>query len=320
MNALQSVFPRKEKYKRKTRKRLDGNSDFQLLFMAMPAVLLIFVLNYIPMLGVFIAFKDINLGKGFFASDWVGFKNFKFLFTSSDAVRITVNTLSMNCLFISVGLIVSVSFALMLNEITKRWMVKTLQTTYFFPYFVSWVVAGFMFYSYFNAQYGMLNNLLAKLGYQTVEWYSKPQYWPVILLLVYLWKYIGYYSIIYYAGIMGIDNEYYEAAAIDGASKFNIVTKITIPLLSPLIIVMLLIQLGKIFYSDFGLFYFIPGDNGALYSTTDVIDTYVYRSFKVLGNIGMSSAAGLYQSFVGFVLVMLSNLVIRKYSPDNSLF
>jgi putative aldouronate transport system permease protein len=320
MSTLQAASSHGAQRGKKTHKGLQTNNTYQLLLMASPAVVLIFILNYIPMFGVFIAFKNINLSKGFFGSEWVGLKNFKFLFTSSDAARITVNTVSMNLLFIITGTIVSVAFALMLNEIGKRWIVKTLQTTYFFPYFVSWVVAGFMFYSYFNVQYGMLNNLLLKLGFQTVEWYSKPQYWPVILLFVYLWKYIGYFSIIYYAGIMGIDCEYYEAAAIDGASKLDMVTKITIPLLSPLIIVMLLIQLGKIFYSDFGLFYFIPGDNGALYSTTDVIDTYVFRSFKVLGDIGMSSAAGLYQSLVGFVLVMLSNIVVRKYSPDNSLF
>lgn len=292
----------------------------QLCLMALPAVALIFVINYIPMAGMLIAFKDINLTQGFWKSDWVGFDNFKFLFSTKDAARITFNTVFMNILFIGVGLVISVAFALMLNEIRSRKAVKVLQTTYFFPYFVSWVVAGFVVYAFLNVQYGMVNSGLQNLGLEGLNWYSEPKYWRVILVLVYLWKFTGYYSIIYYAGIMSIDTQYYEAAAIDGAGKFTMVRKITLPLLAPLIITMLLLQLGKIFYSDFGLFYFIPNDTGALYPTTDVIDTYVFRSFRVLGNIGMSAAAGFYQSCVGFVLVFASNWFIKKVSPDNTLF
>ena len=302
------------------RSRLLKKDHLQLCLMALPAVLVIFVVNYIPMAGVLIAFKDIDLSKGFWGSDWVGFKNFQFLFATDDAARITFNTVFMNLLFMIVGLVVSVGFALLLNEVRSRRAVKALQTTYFFPYFVSWVVAGFVVYAFLNVQYGMVNGVLNGMGVETVNWYSEPQHWRWILLLVWLWKFTGDYSIIYYAGIMGIDTQYYEAAAIDGASKWTMVRKITIPLLSPLIITMLLLQIGKIFFADFGLFYFVPNDTGALCPTTDVIDTYVFRSFRVLGNLGMSAAAGLYQSVVGFVLVLLSNLFIKKVSPENTLF
>lgn len=291
-----------------------------LLVMALPALVLMLLFNYLPMAGIVIAFKDLDLAKGILGSPFVGFKNFKFLFGTADAWRITRNTLGMNMLFISVGLIVSVGFAIMLNEINSRKTLKFLQTTYFFPYFVSWVVAGYMFYAFFSMQYGILNGMLKSLGAKPIMWYNKTQYWPFILLFAYLWKNVGYYSVIYYASIMGIDHALYEAAMIDGASRWQQVTRITLPLLKPQIIVMVLLQVGKIFNSDFGLFYYVPNNSGPLYPVTDVIDTYVFRSFRVLGNVGMSTAAGFYQSCVGFTTIMITNLVLRKVSPENALF
>jgi ABC-type polysaccharide transport system, permease component len=277
------------------------------------------------MFGVLLAFKRINLSKGFIQSifsldNWVGFKNFTFYFNSQDAFRTTKNTLFMNALFIVIGLVVSLCFALFLNEIKKRTLIKFYQTTMFFPYFISWVLAGFMLYSFLSSEKGILNNWFSDLGLARVDWYSDYKYWPFILLIMYIWKSAGYSTLIYYSSILGIGSEYYEAAEIDGASKLQTVFKITLPLLSPVIILMVILQIGRVFYADFGLFYNLPRNIGLLYPATDVIDTYVYRSLRVTGELGLASAAGFYQSIVGFALVLGTNLIVRKKSPENAIF
>lgn len=299
-------------------KRLKKHSP--LLVMCMPATIAILLFNYLPMLGVVIAFKKFRADKGIWGSPWVGLDNFKFFFTSQDAWRITRNTVGLNFMFILLGLIISVIFAIMLNEITKRAYVKFYQTVFFFPYFLSWVVVGFMLFAFLNSKLGILNSLINLFGIESINWYNEASYWPGILIFSYIWKNVGYYSVIYYAGIMGISQEYYEAAAIDGANRFQMIRKITLPLLSPIITVMVLLQIGKIFYADFGMFFFLPRNIGTLYSTTDVIDTYVYRALRVTGDLGMASAAGFYQSIVGFLLVILSNWIVRKYNEENALF
>jgi putative aldouronate transport system permease protein len=190
----------------------------------------------------------------------------------------------------------------------------------FFPYFISWVIVGYFVYALLNYDNGLINRLLGLLGEEPVQWYTKPGYWPVILVLVYMWKYVGYYSLIYLAGMLGIDKEFYEAAMIDGATKRQQIFKITLPLLTPLITIMVLMQVGRIFFADFGLFYNVTQNSGALYSTTDVIDTYVFRSFRVLGDAGMATAAGLYQALCGLVLVYVTNWFVRKVNPDDALF
>lgn len=291
-----------------------------LLIMCLPAVVAIFLFNYLPMIGIVIAFKKFKPAKGIWGSPFIGFDNFKFFFTSQDAWRITRNTVGLNFIFILGCLIISVAFAIMLNEITKRAFVKFYQTVFFFPYFLSWVVVGFMLFSFLNSNLGMLNNFLGIFGIDPINWYNKPSYWPGILTFSFLWKNVGYYSVIYYAGIMGINHEYYEAAAIDGANRFQMIRKITLPLLSPVITVMVLLQIGKIFYADFGMFFFLPRNIGTLYATTDVIDTYVYRALRVSGDIGMASAVGFYQSIVGFLLVVIANWMVRKFNEDNALF
>lgn len=291
----------------------------ELLFLGLPGILLIFIFAYLPMIGIVIAFKDFNYAKGLWGSDWVGFKNFEFFFTSQDAFRVTRNTLLLNIDFIIIGLISSVAFALMLYELSRR-ATKVYQTVMFFPYFLSWVVVGYIVFALLNMELGGVNTLLKELGFEPIQWYAKPKYWPVILTLAYLWKNVGYYSIIFYTGLMGLDSSYYEAAAIDGASKLQQIRKITIPLLMPLIIMMVLLQIGRIFYADFGMFYFLPKDSGVLYPVTDVIDTYVFRSLRVVGDLGMASAAGLYQSVVGFILVMVSNKIVKKINEENAIF
>ncbi|KRF44236.1 sugar ABC transporter permease [Paenibacillus sp. Soil787] len=290
----------------------------QISILALPAILLIFVFSYIPMAGVFIAFKNINYEQGIFHSPWVGFDNFKFFFTSSDAWLVMRNTLAYNLIFIAVGTFFSVVFAILLNEVISRKLLKVYQTVFFFPYFFSWVIVAYMAYS-FIGPYGIITTYFKELGI-TFDFYTQAWVWPILLTLINIWKGLGYVSIIFYAGILGISQEYFEAAAIDGASKFQIIRNITIPLLMPLITIMTLLSIGKIFYSDFGLFFFVPREIGQLYPVTQVIDTYVYRMLKVSGDIGMSSAVGLFQSSMGFIVVLISNFVVKKINEENKLF
>lgn len=286
-----------------------------------PGVLYLLLNNYLPMFGIVIAFKDINYAKGIFGSEWVGFKNFEFLFATKDAWLITRNTVLYNAVFIVLHAVVPVAFAIALNELRVRLLARTYQSIMFLPHFLSMIVVSYLGYALLSGEYGFLNKaVLEPLGLNPVSWYSEAKYWPFILPIVNIWKHVGYYSIIYLAAIIGIDQEYYEAAHIDGASKWQQITRITIPLLQPVIIVMTLLQIGKIFNADFGLFYQVPLDSGALYPTTQVIDTYVYRALLNLGDIGMSAAAGLYQAFVGFVLVLTTNYAVRKIDKESALF
>jgi len=295
--------------------------DKSLILMLLPGCLYLLINNYIPMAGTIIAFKSINYAKGILGSDWVGFENFKFLFASSDAWIITRNTLGYNAVFIVLHLVVAVLFAIMLNELRNRIIAKIHQSIMFLPFFLSFVVVGYLGYSLLNEEYGFINrSILEPLGIEPVAWYSEPKYWPFILPLVNTWKSIGYYTVIYLAAIVGIDQEYYEAAVIDGAGKWQQVRNITLPLLTPVMVILTLLQIGKIFYADFGLFFQVPLNSGILYPTTNVIDTYVYRALLTMGDIGMSSAAGLYQSAVGFVLVLGANLIVRRINKDIALF
>lgn len=298
----------------------DLNTHKWLWLMALPGVAIVFVFNYLPMFGVILAFKDYKIADGILGSKWVGFDNFKYLFSTRDAWNITYNTLFLNSLFILTGTVGGILIALLVNEVNNKWLVKFYQSAMFLPYFISWVIVSYFVYSLLSYDMGMINSILSSFGMEPVQWYNEPQLWPAILTIVNLWKGVGYGSVIYLAGIMGIDGELYEAATIDGASKFQQVTRITLPLLSPLIITLTLMSIGRIFFADFGLFYNVTLDNGGLYSTTNVIDTYVFRALKFSGDVGMASAAGFYQAFVGFLLVLASNLFVRKINPERALF
>lgn len=291
-----------------------------LTLMTVPGILLFIIFNYLPMAGLVLAFKDFRYDKGIFGSPWVGFENFKFFFTSEDAWRVTRNTIGYNLVFIITIIVGALVLAIMLNEVKRRRAVKFYQTVLFFPYFLSWAVVAFMTYALFNVDLGIINQLLVSMGKDPIMWYANPKPWIVIMPLLNFWKTMGYNVILFYAGIMAIDQSYYESAAIDGASKLQMATKITMPLLTPTIVILVLIKVGKIFYSDFGQFFMVPRESGILFSTTDVIDTYVFRALKVSGEIGMASAVGLYQSFVGLVLVLFTNWVIKKFSEENALF
>ncbi|RPK31452.1 MULTISPECIES: ABC transporter permease [Paenibacillus] len=292
-----------------------------LYLMMLPGVAYLIINNYMPMYGISIAFKDINFAKGIWGSDWNGMDNFKFLFSSSDAFIITRNTILYNAAFIIIGLIVGVGTAILLNEIKNKLAVKFYQSVLLLPYLISMVLVSYLVYSLLSVNVGLMNKtILPALGIDPVSWYNEPKFWPFILVIVNLWKGIGFSCVVYLAAIIGIDKEYYEAAKLDGASKWQQIRKITVPLITPIIVMMTLLSIGRIFYSDFGLFYQVPMNSGALYSTTNVIDTYVFRALMQLGDIGMSAAAGLYQSVVGFILVILSNYTVRKINKENALF
>jgi putative aldouronate transport system permease protein len=281
----------------------------------------LFINNYLPMFGLTIAFKDINYAKGIWGSDWIGWKNFEFLFMTKDAWRITRNTILYNAVFIVLNTVLAIAVAILLNEVRKRFLARFYQSVLLLPYLISMVIVGYLVLAMLNLENGFLNKIvLPAFGIDPISWYTKPEYWPYILTIVNLWKNIGYLCIIYLAAIVGIDPEYYEAATIDGANKWQQIRSITVPLLMPTIIILTLLAIGRIFYADFGLFYQVPLNSGPLQPTTDVIDTYVYRALITLGDIGMSSAAGFYQSMVGFVLVLVSNLIVRMKDKDQALF
>lgn len=287
--------------------------------MLLPGVLVLFANNYLPMGGSLLAFKDYNYQKGFFHSDWVGFDNFKYLFTSSQAWIITRNTFLYNTAFILISITAALALAIMLNELRNQRMAKFYQSVFFLPYFLSWVVVSYLVFSLLSVDLGALNGMLTKFGLEPINWYTMPKFWPSILIGVNTWKWTGYDSIIYLAAIMGIDKAYYEAAAVDGASRWQQIRHVTIPSIMPVITTLTLLKIGRIFYGDFGLFWNIPKNMGVLYDVTNVIDTYVYRALTQSGDIGMATASGLYQAAVGFTLVLLSNYIVRKIDPEQAL-
>src|SRR5699024_2744267 len=289
--------------------------------MVLPGTIWFLLFAYLPMAGNVIAFKKFRIDPdGFFASiinsEWVGWDNFKYLFSTDNAFIITRNTIGYNLVFIVVGLVTAVTTAIILIELSNKRLDKVYQTGMLFPHFLSWVIVSYFVFTFLSPDRGLLNNILAWFGIDSIAWYSEPSYWPYIIVIMSIWKGVGYGSIVYLASIAGIDKTYYEAAMIDGATKFQQVRKITLPMLKPLIIILLIMDVGKIFNSDFGLFFQVPRDSGALYDVTNTIDTFVYRGLISLGDIGMSTAAGLYQSTVGFILVMITNYVVRKLDEE----
>lgn len=302
-----------------TKKKWKNNGA--MLLIALPGIIYLFINNYIPMMGVFIAFKKFSYAKGIWDSPWCGFDNFKFLFISNDAWTITRNTLLYNLVFIVLGTVSSIAFAILLVELGEKIRGKLFQSALLFPHLLSWVVVSYLVYALLNSSNGFVNNTVLKaLGIEGFDWYTRSGAWPVILTIVYLWKNAGYNAIVYMASIAGIDKGIFEAARIDGASKMQQIWKITLPMLKPTVTIMTLMAIGRVFYSDFGLFYQTPMNSGALFKVTQTIDTYVYRGLMEQGNVGMSSAAGVYQSVIGFCLVMAANYIVRRKNPENALF
>lgn len=303
---------------KKQKKRINL-SNFELTTLALPGLLYFFVFCYLPMFGVIIAFKKYNYAKGILGSKWIGFKNFEFFFTSQDALRITRNTVLYNIVFITVGILCAVIVALLLYEIKEKYLIKTFQTSMNLPNFLSWVIVGYIAYILLNPNYGVFNQIIRFFGGNGISWYSETKYWPYILTGFNIWKNVGIDSIIYYAALLGISKELYEAAEIDGANKLQKVFHVSVPQLIPIITILAITKVGNIMRGDFGLFYQIPRDIGILYPVTDVIDTYVYRGLKG-GDMGISSAVGLFQSIIGLILVTLTNYIVKKIEPDNAMF
>lgn len=289
--------------------------------LALPGLIYIICNNYLPMFGIVIAFKNLNFRKGIFGSDWCGFDNFKFLFASKDALAITRNTLLYNVAFIILTTVLAIAVAILINEIRSRFASRLYQSLILIPYLMSWVIVSYLGYALLSGETGMINNgILKPLGIAPISWYNTPKYWPFILTFVHLWKAVGYAMIIYYSSIVGMSQDYFEAATLDGATKWQQIKYITLPLLKSTMLTMLVLQVGRIFYSDFGLFYQMPMNSGTLYSVTRTIDVYVYNALMKSNDFGMSSAASVYQSIVGFVMILGVNALLRKFSKENALF
>ena len=296
-----------------------------LLTMVAPAAIWLLLLRYLPMGGIVLAFKDYKINprnpsfiSNLINSEWVGLENF--LFMTNDAWVMFRNTLAYNIVFIILGVIIPVAFAIMLNEITKKFVAKAYQTMMFFPYFLSWVVVSYFLNAFLDGQYGMLTSMQKAAGETPTSWYTTVEPWPYILVFANLWKNVGYSTVLYLSAITGIDSNQYEAAAIDGASKWQQVIYVTIPHLKTMIAILFIMNVGKIFNADFGLFYNVPMQNGALFPVTQVIDTYVYRALMVTGDISMSSAAGLLQNVLGFICIVTANTIVKKIDAESSMF
>lgn len=308
---------------KKSWSRFKANRD--LLTLSIPGAVWFIFFAYLPMPGILLAFKNFTLSDGgfvksFLQSEWVGFNNFKFLFASGDMWKVFRNTVGYNIVFIILGIVLPVIVALMLNELRNKRMAKIYQSSMFLPYFLSWVVVSYCLYAFLNPERGLVNAMLEGMGKEGVSWYSHKAWWPFIIIFMSQWKGIGYNTVVYLASICGIDKTYYEAAVLDGATKIQQIKYITVPLLKPVIIILFIMSVGRIFSADFGLFYQIPMDSGALYDVTNVLDTYIYRALMSMGQIGMSSAGALFQSAVGFLLIMLANKIVSIFDRENALF
>ena len=304
-----------------------AKKTLMLLTMVAPGAIWLLLLRYLPMGGIILAFKNYKIYpkdptflNNLIHSKWVGLDNFKFLFTTGDSWVMIRNTLAYNIVFIILGVIIPVAFAVMMSELSKKFVAKTYQTLMFFPYFLSWVVVSYFLNAFIDAQYGLIPMAQRAAGETAVSWYTTPGPWPYIIVFANLWKNVGYSTVLYLAAITGIDQTQYEAAAIDGASKWQQILHVTLPNLRTMIAILFILNVGKIFNADFGLFWNVPMQNGALFSVTQVIDTYIYRVLMNTGNIGQSTAAGLLQNIVGFICIIGANAVVKKIDSDSTLF
>lgn len=294
--------------------------NWTLYLMTVPGVIFLLIFSYYPLLGIQIAFREYNIVDGIWKSPFVGLKYFKAFFNSIYFSQVTINTLYLNALFLISGVVVAVTIAILLNELKSNKLRKIFQTSMFFPYFLSWVIISAIVYSFLNDKFGALNSFLTSIGLQGHTWYNMPNLWRGILTVINTWQSFGYNVIIYLAVIVSIDSEIYEAARIDGASRIDMIFKITIPQLLPTIILLTLLALGHIFNGNFGMIYSVVGDNGALLKNTDIIDTYVFRAMRVNGAFSLATAVGLYQSVLGFIVVLVFNKLSKLYDDSMGLF
>lgn len=302
-------------------KKSSGQKHWTLILFMVPGLVYLLINNYIPMAGILLAFKKVNYTTGIFKSPWCGLSNFKYLFKTKDAAIIFRNTVLYNLAFIVLGTAAAVATAILLGEVKRKKLLKIYQTSILLPHILSTAVIAYLAFAFLSKDSGFLNNGIIKpLGGEAISWYSKPKYWPFILTFIQLWRSVGYTTIMYYATLVGIDTSYYEAAVIDGASTWDQIRYITLPCLKTTIITLTIMNLGRMFYSDFGLFYQVPMNNGLLFNATNTLDTYVYRGLLELNDIGRASAACFIQSVLGFVLVWGANALTRKVDPDSAVF
>ncbi len=317
-STLQPAHPPVRIPKQSFPKMLRKNASF--LVMLMPATLFVLIFAYLPMGGILLAFEKYRYADGIFGSPWNGLENFKFFFISGKAWDVTRNTMLYNLAFICVNMFLQVTFAIILSEIKGKMFKKLTQSSMFLPFFISWVVASSIFYNLFSYEYGVLNGVLKAMGAESIDIYANAAIWPFILVALQAWKSVGYGSVVYLASITGIDQQIYEAADIDGANVWQKIKFITLPSIVPTMIIMLLLALGGIFRGDFGLFYQLVGNNGNLLPVTDIIDTFVFRALMSSADIGMSAAAGVYQSVLCLITILIANKAVKMMQPDYSLF
>lgn len=291
--------------------------------MMLPGLAYLFINNYIPMAGLLTAFKNVNFADGIWASPWATplWKNFEYLFVTKDVWVITRNTILYNLAFITVNTAMAIFIAILICDIASKQLKRLYQSAILLPFLMSYVIVSYIVFALLSNENGLLNKtLLPALGMEPINWYASPQYWPVILVLVNFWKGIGYSCLIYIASINGIDPALYEAAELDGASRWQRIWNVTLPGIKSSVITLTLLNVGRIFYSDFSLFYQVPQNSGLIFSTTNTLDTYVYRALLTSGNIPMASAAGFYQSVIGFIVVLAVNLLVKHISKEDALF
>lgn len=304
-----------------TKKKIGLSKILPFYFMILPGLIYLVINNYLPMFGIIIAFKKMNYTKGIFGSDWSGLDNFRFLFASKDAWSITRNTICYNIAFFVVGTICAILLAICINEIQSKHTSKVYQIGILLPFLMSWVVISYLGYAFLSGESGFFNKtLFPAIGLKPVNWYQDKTYWPIILIFVNTWKNVGYSMIIYFSSIVGISQDYFEAARIDGASKWKQIKFITLPLLKPTVITLFILSVGQVFRSDFGLFYQVTRNSGPLYEYTRTIDVYVYQALMKNADYGMSGAASVYQSICGFILILIANKAVKKYQANNALF
>ncbi len=319
MPSTKKTIRQQKKLQRKKEIKQDFKRHWVLYTMCIPALLLLLIFAYIPFGGVYMAFTDFNVVDGIFGSPFVGFQNFGFFFNSGQAMNVIYNTLFINIFGIILGLIVPVTLAICLNEIRSKVFKQLTQSIMFFPYFLSWVVVGAIVYGMLATDIGVVNNFLANIGLEPVRWYAEEQWWKGILIFTNVWKWSGYSSIVYLAAMANFDASLYEAAAVDGATRFQQIIYLTIPMLKPTAVVLTLMSIGRIFYGDFGMVYGIVGNNPVLSDAVSVIDTYVYQAMRTLG-FSYATAVGLMQSVMGLILVSLANKTARKINEGEGLF
>ena len=289
--------------------------------MVLPGAVLLVLFNYLPIFGTIIAFKKLNMAKGILKSPWSGFDNFLFFIKNPDFPLIIRNTIGYNLVFLIVGNLVSISAAILLHEINRNKAASFYQSIMLLPYFLSWIAISYIVFAFLSMDKGLINTrLLPALGMKPVSWYSEAKHWPGLLIFMNRWRYTGYDMVIYLAAVVGIDSTMYDAARVDGASKWQQITQITIPMITPIIIVVTLLAFGRMFIGDFDLFFAVPRNSGPLFPATQVMDTFVYRALIQFGNVSMAAAAGLFQSVIGFVLILSANKVIHSIDPEKSLF